>query len=65
MPIEIQRLVSRVDVQPGEARLSEVEIDQITRRVVARLRDLERADARQREATDLRPQASPPPWRGE
>lgn len=65
MPIDIQRVVSRVDVQTGETSLSEAEIDRLAKLVLARLRDLEQVDARYREATDLRPQASPPRWRGQ
>jgi hypothetical protein len=64
MPIDIQRLVSRVDVQTGETPMSNGEIDRLAKLVLARLRDLERSDARHREATDLRAQASPPRWRG-
>jgi hypothetical protein len=65
MPIDIQRIVSHVDVQTGDTPMSNGDLDRLAKLVLARLRELERSDVRHREATDLRNQASPPRWRGQ
>jgi hypothetical protein len=65
MPIDIQRIVSRVDVQTGETQMNNGDLDRLAKLVLARLRELERSDARHRDATVLRDQVSPPRWRGQ
>jgi hypothetical protein len=59
MPVHIDNLETDVTVATGDLPLSEAQIERLVQIVLKRLQDRQREQQRNREATRLRPRATP------